>query len=341
MSEEAIVQPNSQRPNKLTTYSMLTRVLLGLVALLGLLLAVAGAGVTWAHLAIRRERAPLPELDAVQGAAVNDAGPVRVAMINTASQPMPRSGVLDSGRDPTPGEPYVMSHAAFVLEWPDGRLLLVDAGMTRDAAIAFGGTVEMLGGAEPMQALASTAERLGAAANRVQGIVFTHLHTDHVDGIAALCARAGHPIRVFMTEAQDERPNYTTRPGRRMIEEAPCARVERLSGGPLLPLPGFPGVAVIAAGGHTPGSQIVLAATTGADGARRYAFTGDIVNNIDGITHNIPKPFLYRSLVVPEDEERQQELRLFLRRVQQQAGFTLLVTHDQRQLESSGIETWG
>jgi len=265
---------------------------------------------------------------------------VRLSIINTASQEMPRGAVLAAGRDPHPERPYVMSHPSFVLEWADGRMLLVDVGMTPEEAASFGKPLELLADAAPMQTLGSTAARLGADAARVRGVVFTHLHTDHVGGLAALCAAVGHELDVPMTEAQADRPNFTTRPGRKEVDTAGCARVTKLRGGGLMPLPGFPGVWVIAAGGHTPGSQIVLAAVRTGDGVRRYAFTGDTVNNIDGVLDDVPKPFVYRTFLVPESERRQQELRGYLKRLRDEAGFTLLVSHDQRALEASGVPSW-
>jgi glyoxylase-like metal-dependent hydrolase (beta-lactamase superfamily II) len=312
-----------------------------------LLVALIGAGVVLVgtHLAVRREAAPLPALEAIAAVAavgeIVEAAPVRLSMVNTASQTMPRAQVLDPQRDPHAGRPYVMSHPAFVLEWKDGRILLVDAGMTRDGAVAFGAPLEWLGGADPIVPHDSVADALGDAAPRVKGIVFTHLHVDHVGGISELCTRL-NVLRVPLSEAQAERTNYTTRPGLERLEEADCVRFERVSGGPLLPVPEFPGVFLIDAGGHTPGSQIVLAFVKDANGAaHRYAFTGDIVNNLDGIMHDVPKPLLYRTLVVPESEPRQRELRAFLKRLHDDAGFELLVSHDQTALEGNGVPGWG
>jgi glyoxylase-like metal-dependent hydrolase (beta-lactamase superfamily II) len=175
---------------------------------------------------------------------------------------------------------------------------------------------------------------------RVQGVVFTHLHTDHTGGIGDLCAGLHHRLRVFMTEAQAQRPNFTTRPGLALLRQAGCVQEEPLVDGPLFSLGGFPGVHVIAAGGHTPGSQIIIAYVAAADGVHRYAFAGDIANNIDGITYNIPKPFLYSLLLVPEDKQRLDELRRFLRELRDHAGFTILVSHDQLQIERSGVPAW-
>jgi glyoxylase-like metal-dependent hydrolase (beta-lactamase superfamily II) len=318
--------------------NMIRKVLIAAVVLVVLAAMFVASGLSWAHLAIRRERSPLPEVAALTAAMSADA-PVRLAWLNTASQSMPRSGVLEAARDPHPAEPYVMSHPAFVLEWADGRILLIDAGMDREGASEFGRPIELLSGADPIQPHGSAAETLADAVPRVQAIIFTHLHTDHVGGIVDLCRRTGHPLRVFMTEAQAERPNYTTRPGLRLINDATCARRESLAGSPLISVPGFPGVHVIAAGGHTPGSQLIVAQVGAAAGQKRFVFVGDIVNHIDGITYDVPKPFLYRLLVVPEDSRRQSELRQFLR-VLQQAGFTLLPAHDQRHIEALGISRW-
>jgi glyoxylase-like metal-dependent hydrolase (beta-lactamase superfamily II) len=304
---------------------------------LGLIVLAAG-GLAWAHYSIRQERAPLPALDAVAAAAASGGDlPVQLSIINTASQVMPRSGVLDPGADPHPQEPYVMSHPAFALAWADGRILLIDVGMTPEQAIQFGKPVELVAGAQPTQAHGAVAEQLGAAAKQVGGVVFTHTHSDHVGGIGALCLAAGHPIPAFMTLAQAQRPNYTTRPGLTTIAESGCAQPTGLGDAPLKPVPGFPGVQVIDAGGHTPGSQIVLAFVQGTDGVHRYAFTGDIVNNIDGVLADVPKPLIYRTMLIPEDGDRQSELRHFLKQLHDQQQFTLLVSHDQRALEASGV----
>ena len=230
-----------------------------------------------------------------------------------------------------------MSHPSFVLEWADGRVLLVDLGMNREGALAFGKVIERLSGGAPLQPLTSVAERFGEARRRVQGIVFTHLHTDHTGGLTDFCTGLSQSIPVFMTEAQAERPNFTTRPGLKLLNTAGCVRPQILQKGPLLTLAGFPGVVVIAAGGHTPGSQIIIANVQNGADVRTFALVGDIANNIDGITYNIPKPTLYSLLVVPEDGDRLDELRRFLRDLHDQQATTLLVSHDQRHIEQSAV----
>ena len=300
---------------------------------LGLLLLVAGL-LGSAHLAIRGLGGPLPlVLTALEGRDL----PVTIVVANTASQRTPRAQVLDPARDPTPDAPYEMSHPAFVLAWPDGRKLLVDTGMERAAARDFGRTLELVGAA-PAEPHGSVVEQLPELASGRLAVVFTHLHTDHTQGLGALCAaRGGAAIELFQTPAQAARGNYTTRPGAAAIEAAGCARRTLLADEPLAPLPGFPGVGVVWAAGHTPGSQVVIAALRGEDGApRRIAFAGDVANAVDGIRYDVPKPFLYRLLIVPEHEARLAEVRRFLRHLEE-VGVALAPSHDALHLRSLAL----
>src|SRR5262245_15276252 len=157
---------------------MLKKIALVTLALVALGVAVVAGGLTWAHMAIRRERGALPAPETLSAAKEVGDLPVRLSVINTASQPMPRSAVLDPAQDPQPQARYVMSHPSFVFEWADGRLLLVDVGMDREGALSFGRPLQTLAGAEAIEPHESVAGRLGSAATRVRGIVFTHLHTD-------------------------------------------------------------------------------------------------------------------------------------------------------------------
>jgi glyoxylase-like metal-dependent hydrolase (beta-lactamase superfamily II) len=305
------------------------------------LLAAAG-GLVAGHLEMRGLDPELPSLDALRALATADDLPVRVSYWNTASQPMPRSQVLDAQLDPDPGQPYVMAHPVFLAEWSDGRALLVDTGMDREAALAFGRPIEWLGGA-PIEPHASLAERLGhALAGRPVGLVFTHLHTDHTSGAGPLCAALPPDVRVplFQGEAQATRVNWTTRPGRAQLARARCLEPVRLADAPAAALPGFPGAFVVRAAGHTPGSQVIGIWWRGADGVHGVLLAGDVANARDGIRFDVPKPWLYSLVVVPESGARLARMRRFLREAAD-AGFQVVVSHDQQALEASGIPVWG
>jgi glyoxylase-like metal-dependent hydrolase (beta-lactamase superfamily II) len=109
---------------------------------------------------------------------------------------------------------------------------------------------------------------------------------------------------------------------------------------PLAPVEGFGGVGVVDAGGHTPGSQVVLAVLRGEGAPRRLAFTGDVANHVAGIRLDVGKPPAYRLLVVPEWDERLGRVRRWLRHLEQDLGFELVVAHDRAQLEALDLPSF-
>ena len=317
------------------------KLLIVLAAVVALGVLALAMGLFAAHRHIRGLDPPLPEAAALARFDPDAELPVRLRFLNTASQKMPRAGVLEPDLDPDSDAPYVMSHPAFALEWADGRLFLIDLGMDRAAAQAFGRNLERLAGGDPIEPLGSVAAQLDGAVHRIAGVAFTHLHTDHTTGIAALCAAVKRSIPVFQLRLQAEEANFTTRAGRAQLEAAPCVERRVLEGEGLVGVPGFPGLGVLAAAGHTPGSQVFVAHVRSADGVSGYVFAGDAANQIDGIRSNLPKPRLYSLFVVPESTARLERLRLFIAALERERGLAPLVSHDQLHLEASGVLAWG
>lgn len=319
---------------------MIRRTLLLIAALALVALVLVSVGLVWAHIEIRGIEPPLPEPAALlrRGSATDLP---TASFINTAIQEMPRSAVLDSDLDPAPDRSYAMAHPAFVLEWTDGRILLIDAGMDRESAFAFGKPIERLAGGSPIDPKSPLAHVLGPHVERVKAIAFTHLHADHTQGLLGLCDFTDGPIRVVQTPLQAEHGNYTTAAGRAQIEEAPCARPETLVGEGVFGIPGFPGVSIVPAGGHTPGSQIFVAHATQKIGpVVTWVWAGDIVNQIDGIEYDVPKPTLYSLFVVPEAPARLSALRRFLHELGKSPRTRLIVSHDWELLHLVGIAKW-
>jgi glyoxylase-like metal-dependent hydrolase (beta-lactamase superfamily II) len=319
---------------------MLRRLLFLALGLVLAALVFAAAGVFLAKRAIVAIAPPLPTPDEILAFDPAADLPVRLSWLNTATQPMPRSAVLDPSRDATPKSPYVMSHPSFVFEWSDGRIFLVDLGMDPAAAEAFGTPLEWLGGAQKMKPIGSSAERLGPALSRVAGVAFTHEHTDHTEGATELCRLHPGAIPLFVNRLAVEHSNYTTRPGWRILDDAKCLERKLLDGGPLFAVPGFPGLTLFAAAGHTPGSQVFIAHVRSSDSIRTWIFTGDVVNQIDGVRQNIPKPKLYSVLVVPESTARLDVVRRFLAGLERDHGAGILVSHDQLALQASGVPAY-
>jgi len=182
------------------------------------------------------------------------------------------------------------------------------------------------------------APALGA---RPLAIAFTHLHSDHVGGAASLCTALPPEarVRLFQTPAQMDLVNYTTRPGHALVEAARCLAPERLADAPVAALPDRPGAFVIHAAGHTPGSQIVGAWVRSGAEVRGFLFAGDAANALDGIRHDVPKPWAYQTFLVPENEARLGRVRALLREAEA-AGMTVAIAHDQRHLASTGIPSF-
>jgi glyoxylase-like metal-dependent hydrolase (beta-lactamase superfamily II) len=315
---------------------LIRRLVLVVGGVVVLVVVVAALAITWVRYEVKAQRSPLPPAEVVVKTPETTELPTRVSWINTASEFVPRAALIDPAGDPDAGAWSRMSFPAFVIEWADGRILLVDAGMDAEAAVAFGKPAEKLLGADPVEPLVDVGGALGRARDRVAGIVFTHLHDDHVQGIESLCRTSARPITAFLGAAQAEHPNYLTRGGLNAVKTSPCLHVTVLPNEPSVDLPGFPGVSVIHAAGHTPGSQLIVAHLANR-GARPIVIAGDIANSYDGIESNVPKPRLYSLLIVPEDTERLEELRLYLQALAGRLGATVLISHDQAALETSGI----
>ena len=192
-----------------------------LLKILGAVVGVVFVGallvLLQAHWEIRSIHPTLPDSAEIDAALASDDTPVRIGYVLTAEQSTPERRI---------------GHPVFLLEWRDGRMLSIDAGMTRDGAVSFGKPFELIGG-QPSVAYGSVGEQLGDRAAAVGAVVFTHLHVDHTGGIGSLCAGNTRGITVFQTPLQADRVNYLTRGGKRDIEAAACAKPARLDGGPI------------------------------------------------------------------------------------------------------------
>jgi glyoxylase-like metal-dependent hydrolase (beta-lactamase superfamily II) len=169
-----------------------------------------------------------------------------------------------------PAEPSVQARTAFQVVYEDGSIM-IDAGMDREIHSFFGRGVQ-----EPYDAPAFA--RVEAALEAARLIVVTHEHGDHVAGVIAGTRAAALAPKTLLTRAQVQ--SLMTKP--QMPEIGLTA--ERASRYVVVDydryLPIAPGVVLIRAGGHTPGSQMVF--VTLASG-REYLLIGDIAWHMDGV----------------------------------------------------------
>ncbi|MBM9466333.1 N-acyl homoserine lactonase family protein [Nakamurella sp. YIM 132084] len=138
-----------------------------------------------------------------------------------------------------------------VIDHPDGRVL-VDTGMTElHPAVA-----------DMDPRLFPLGEQPGVDLGSIDIVVNTHLHFDHCGGNRLF---AGRPIHVQRRELDDarSRDDYTIREW----VDAPGVQYVAVDGESEL----LPGIRLVPAPGHTPGSQLVVIAT----GARPVVIAGD------------------------------------------------------------------
>lgn len=280
----------------------LKRVLLAVLILLALAAIVL---VVPSQLQLRAIAPPLPAEQDLLALRV-DGGPVSVRYLNTSSQSAP-------GR--------ALAHPAYLLTWADGRHFLIDAGMTRDAADEFGVLLERMWGAAPQAFHGSVHEQLAETSARVTAMGFTHLHIDHVEGARLFCAGSNAPS-VFQTRTQRTVHNRNTREGAALV--AACPQAPALDGMTLAPVPGYPGLAMFALGGHTPGSTLFAAALPD----RILLFAGDTTNSKADLLDDRPKAWWYSYLAVPEYTARTAELRRYLAQLDRDPRFAVVVAHD-------------
>ncbi|CAA0100886.1 Uncharacterised protein [Halioglobus japonicus] len=290
--------------------------LLGLIVLccVGLLLFTVPA--RWQIQHITPE---LPGLDALEAALDVPGGPIGLAYINTASQ---QTFIGELG------------HPGILIDWPGGRRFLIDTGMPPANAVAFGKPMELLGAA-PTETFGSLAAQLGPAVQSVTGIAFTHLHNDHTEGLPEICAAQNSPATVYQTPLQTQELNYTTEIGMVALDAASCSR-DMLSAAVIKEVPGFPGLLAVSLGGHTPGSTMYIVRVEG----RIWVFSGDITNDRGSLVNNLPKPWWYSALIVPEDTDRTAQLRTWLALLDQLPDVTVLPAHDVVAMAAAGLPRW-
>lgn len=295
------------------------RLLLMVVA--GGILAVAlvvAVIVVPALLQVRGVEPPLPDAAELRSLLEVEDGPVRLRYVNTSSQAI--------------GD-RTLGHTVFLAEWANGDVFMIDAGMDREQAAAFGELMQTLLDAGEARSHGTIAELLGPEVQRVKGVAYTHLHIDHSQGTLPFCEARGPGARVFQTRWQAELHNFNTDEGAGIVADS-CLEPGELSGGTILRPEGFPGLGLVGLGGHTPGSTLFAIPVDG----QLWIFSGDITNTKQDLLTHTGKPALYSYLMVPEHTGRTAQLRLWLAELDRRPDVRVVVSHDLTDIEASGME---
>jgi glyoxylase-like metal-dependent hydrolase (beta-lactamase superfamily II) len=213
-----------------------------------------------------------PDLDAVRQAAwlIPGRRPLRLNFVKFAESRRTKNFSVKGA----PASPSVQARTAFQVVYPDSYVM-VDAGMDQDVHRFFGRGVE-----EPYDS--ASAAQLERAVAGARLIVVTHEHGDHVAGVirpgSAATDAATRATKTILTRAQvDVLRTRPQMPEIRLTEDA-ARRFVVVDYDHYFSV--APGLVLIKAAGHTPGSQMVYVAL---ESGREYLLIGDTTWHMDGV----------------------------------------------------------
>jgi glyoxylase-like metal-dependent hydrolase (beta-lactamase superfamily II) len=213
-----------------------------------------------------------------------------------------------------PSDMFPGNHGVFQIRFSNGWIM-VDAGADKEIVWEKGDTFS-----DEEFAL------VGAALRGASLIVATHEHHDHIGGVVRGPWAADASRRAMLTTEQLEalmtRPNH---PSIRISQEH-ADQFLSVSYDELLPI--APGVVLIKAAGHTPGSQMVYVKL---ESGTEMLFVGDVVWMAAALDSGSQKPVSISS-EVGEDRDALAEQIKWLQELRR-TGLAIVVAHDARAID--------
>lgn len=286
-----------------------------LIAIAALLTLIAGA-VWWLLLADSKAPAEAPGLFAIED--------WRALMPDDAASLPTEIRVLEIGRDKAPGfaaraggfgTDWNTTYNSVQIVWPD-RTMVIDGAIDADTAIG-------MKQSEADWAFDAPAyDKLLAAMLAADQVLITHEHLDHVMAVARHPDPAALAPRLVLNA-----PQIATLPvfARGTLDPA-IANLEPRLDGTVQQI--APGVVIIPAPGHTPGSQLVFIRTQ--DG-RETLLIGDVAWSLDAVEMLTTRPVLTQYMIFDPNENREAvkaQLRALHDIMEANADLTVIPAHD-------------
>jgi glyoxylase-like metal-dependent hydrolase (beta-lactamase superfamily II) len=280
-----------------------------------LLLIVAGAAAI-ALAPLRAQTAPQPwsaTLADVRrvAAVVPGRRPLRINVLKFAESRRTRNFSVKGA----PATPSVQARTAFQVVYADATMM-VDAGMDQQVHNFFGRGV-----VEPYDAGAG--KEVERAVRAAKLIVVTHEHGDHVGGVIHAPFAAELAPKTILTRTQVQMLMTAPQMPEIALTPALASRFIVVDYDQYLPV--APGVALIKAAGHTPGSQMVFVAL---ESGREYLFVGDATWLMEGVRQIIGKdaPWITEDQTAITDQ-----LRWLNRLLKTDPNLVIVASHDDEQ----------
>jgi glyoxylase-like metal-dependent hydrolase (beta-lactamase superfamily II) len=220
---------------------------------------------------------------------------------------------------------------AVLVKHPRGDLL-IDAGFGHDIDRQFrleSRALRMITRYERLQPAADQLQAMGYPRSALRAILLTHAHWDHVSGVADF---PGTPVWVTRAERR-----YITDGGVRMaVARSEAGARDEDYDFDDTPYFGFPrsrdiygdgSIVVVPSPGHTPGSVIIFVTLPTKE---RYAFVGDLVWQLEGITLRRERPWLMRRSVDVDEEQLRASLLHMIAIHERYPEIAIVPAHDQR-----------
>ena len=216
----------------------------------------------------QKEQVWTANIDQIRQAArmIPGTAPLRVNVLKFAESRRTKNFSVKGA----PAEPSVQARTVFQVVYADGYVM-VDSGMDQQVHNFFGrGTVE------PYDAEA--ARQVERAVRGARSILITHEHGDHVAGVIRTPFVNELASKTILTRAQVQ--TLLTNPQMPEIKLTPemAGRYNVIDYDKYLPF--GPGIVLIKAPGHTPGSQMIYVVLSSG---REYLLIGDTAWHMDGV----------------------------------------------------------
>jgi glyoxylase-like metal-dependent hydrolase (beta-lactamase superfamily II) len=239
------------------------------------------------------------------GHAVPGAFPIAVGYLSVLDDSGPESDAVEGAPGATSGRVTPVFQIRYRQGW-----VMVDAAQSRAAAGPSGHYHQ------------DNYDRIQTALRGARLIVATHEHSDHIDGVVRTRYLDELAPKTMLTIAQlhtllSKPPTYPD-----VLDSAQARRYIVVDYRLVLPI--APGVVLVRAPGHTPGSQMVYIRLASG---RELMLAGDVVWHHDGVDLQRQKPDS-TSTRFGEDRAAIEEEIAWLKRSVAPAGIALVVSHD-------------